>query len=219
MTLAVTTTPLAWPKNKELADKSRMVRAALGLHPQLVSERYSEISLFEKYVRGTRFIGEVGLDATPQFYSSLGLQLKAFERILKICSESGGKILSVHSRFSTKETLTLIENCFPTDRGTVVLHWFGGTRSELERAVGIGCYFSINLQMLSKEAQRKMVTMIPLSRILTETDGPFTFMSNHPSRPKDVAATLSRLASVLELDEEHVRNQIVSNLRFIEKDE
>ena len=38
-TLAVTTTPRAWPRNNELASATRHVRAALGLHPQLVGER------------------------------------------------------------------------------------------------------------------------------------------------------------------------------------
>ena len=38
-TLAVTTTPRARPRNHELAQRTKHVRAALGLHPQLVAER------------------------------------------------------------------------------------------------------------------------------------------------------------------------------------
>ena len=38
-TVAVTTTPKAWPRNRELTLKTRYVRAALGLHPQLVAMR------------------------------------------------------------------------------------------------------------------------------------------------------------------------------------
>ena len=44
-TLAVTTTPRAWPRNHELAQRTRHVRAALGLHPQLVAERANELDL------------------------------------------------------------------------------------------------------------------------------------------------------------------------------
>ena len=69
-TLAVTTTPAAWPRNRELAASLPYVRVALGLHPQLVSQRANELSLFEKYLTETKFVGEVGLDARPQHYSS-----------------------------------------------------------------------------------------------------------------------------------------------------
>src|SRR5438034_7886507 len=69
-TLAVTTTPRAWPRNQELAAPTRHVRAALGLHPQLVHERAQEIDLWEELLPKTRYVGEVGLDAGPRFYKS-----------------------------------------------------------------------------------------------------------------------------------------------------
>ena len=46
-TLAVTTTPRAWVRNRDLAARTRHVRAALGLHPQLVGERWREVDLWE----------------------------------------------------------------------------------------------------------------------------------------------------------------------------
>ena len=42
-TLTVTTTPKAWPRNYELTRHTRFVRAALGLHPQLIAERADEL--------------------------------------------------------------------------------------------------------------------------------------------------------------------------------
>src|SRR3990172_4211410 len=80
-TLAVTTTPKAWPRNYELTKVTRHVRAALGLHPQLVAERASELSVWEAYLPETRYVGEVGLDAGPRFYKSLELQKQIFEQI------------------------------------------------------------------------------------------------------------------------------------------
>ena len=43
-TLAVTTTPKAWMRNRELTSDSPYVRVALGLHPQLIAEREHEIA-------------------------------------------------------------------------------------------------------------------------------------------------------------------------------
>ena len=78
-TLTVTTTPQAWPRNHEIAQCTRHVRAALGLHPQLVAERASEIELWERYLPETRYVGEVGLDAGPRFYKSFELQKEVFQ--------------------------------------------------------------------------------------------------------------------------------------------
>jgi TatD DNase family protein len=52
-TLTVTTTPKAWPRNRELTEGTRYVRAALGLHPQLVAERAGELPLWERYLSET----------------------------------------------------------------------------------------------------------------------------------------------------------------------
>src|SRR3546814_17672567 len=68
-TMAVNTTPRAWRRNHERAQRTKHVRAALGLHPQLVAERENEIELWDRYLAETRYIGEVGLDAGPRFRS------------------------------------------------------------------------------------------------------------------------------------------------------
>src|SRR3954465_7939031 len=73
-TLTVTTTPRAWTRNYELTRGTRYVRAALGLHPQLVAERAGELPLWEQHLPETRYVGEVGLDAGPRFYKSLETQ-------------------------------------------------------------------------------------------------------------------------------------------------
>ena len=87
-TLAVTTTPRAWPRNNELTQHTRYVRAALGLHPQLVAEREHEIKLWDQYLSETRYVGEVGLDAGPRFYKSLDAQKRVFRHVLERCAEA-----------------------------------------------------------------------------------------------------------------------------------
>jgi len=79
------------------------------LHPQLIHERSHELNLFKSYINETKYIGEVGLDASSQYYSSFDLQIEIFTKILSLCSKIGGKILSVHSVRSVKKVLELIE--------------------------------------------------------------------------------------------------------------
>ena len=73
-TLTVTTTPKAWPRNRDLASVTKHIRVALGLHPQVVSERAREFNLWREYLPQSRYVGEVGLDAGPKFYNSFDVQ-------------------------------------------------------------------------------------------------------------------------------------------------
>lgn len=212
-TLAVTTTPKAWPRNRELAAKSAHVRIALGLHPQLVAERENELPLFERYLADARYVGEVGLDAGPRFYRSFPAQERVFERVLRACAEQGGKILTVHSIRTVSKVLNHIERALPQDRGRVVLHWFTGTAAEASRAVALGCYFSINGEMLRSPKHRNLVGSLPLDRLVTETDGPFVERDGRPLRPRDVRHTVGELAIVRNLSPEATEGAILKNLQ------
>lgn len=212
-TLAVTTTPKAWPRNRELAMRSRHVRIALGLHPQLVAERESELPILEHYLAETRYVGEIGLDAGPRFYRSFAAQERVFEHILRACAEQGGKILTLHSVRAVGKVLGHVERALPPDRGRVVLHWFTGTPSEAQRAVALGCYFSINGEMLRSPKNRKTVAALPLDRILTETDGPFVERDGHPLRPRDVGRAVMELAEVFGLSTSVMADSIIANLK------
>lgn len=212
-TLAVTTTPKAWPRNRELAAKSAHVRIALGLHPQLIAERENELPIFERYLSDARYVGEVGLDAGPRFYRSFPAQERVFERILRACAEQGGKILTVHSVRAVGKVLNHIESSLPQDRGGVVLHWFTGTSAEARRAVALGCYFSINGEMLRSPKHRQLVGSLPLDRLLTETDGPFVERDGQPLRPRDVGHTVVELAEARSVSAKAMEDAVLQNLR------
>jgi TatD DNase family protein len=211
-TLAVTTTPKAWQRNRELAETSQQVRVALGLHPQLIAERSHEVALFEQLLPQARYVGEVGLDAGPRFYGSIATQERVFERILAACAEQGDKILTIHSVRAVSRVLAQLERHLLPDRGQVVLHWFTGTASEAKRAAGLGCYFSINAEMLRSDKHERLVRSLPADRLLTETDGPFVAVDGRPARPRDVQQTVAALAQTLSLSVAEAEALILRNL-------
>jgi TatD DNase family protein len=214
-TLAVTTTPKAWARNHELTRHTRFVRAALGLHPQLVAERAAELPLWERLLPETRYVGEVGLDAGPRFYKSLDAQKHVFRSVLERCAEAGGKILTVHSVRSVPTVLDMVERYLPQGRGTVVLHWFTGSKSDARRAAMLGSYFSVNAEMTRSDRGRALVAELPIGRILTETDGPFTQIDGRPSEPADVKATVTAIADVRRVPVNAVTTAAISNLRSL----
>lgn len=212
-TLAVTTTPRAWPRNHDLAAATKYVRAALGLHPQLVKDRAHELPIWRDYLPSARYVGEVGLDAGPAYYASFGAQKAVFETILRDCAAQGGKILTIHSVRSVKAVLDMVEELLPAARGTTVLHWFTGTKAEATRAAKLGMHFSINREMLRNERHRAMVASLPLDRLLTETDGPFTKIDGREAWPRDVAMTVDELARLRSLPASELAEVVVDNLK------
>lgn len=214
-TLTVTTTPKAWPRNREVTETTHYVRAALGLHPQLVGERADEISLWDQYLPEARYIGEVGIDAGPRYYRSLDIQKEVFQHVLQKCAINRNKILSVHSVRSAKVVLDLIEHHLPPTAGTVVLHWFTGSVAEAHRAIDLGCYFSVNSQMMLNEKGRRIIATLPDDRILTETDGPFTKVNERAARPSDIGRTVQAIAGLRKSSIEEVELDIARNFKTL----
>lgn len=211
LTLAVTTIPMAFERNLQLTEKLNFVHTALGLHPQLVAERGHELELFERLLPETRFVGEIGLDASPRHYRSLEKQQEIFSRILQLCAQSGDKVVSIHSTRAAKHVLNALECYLYGSDVKPVMHWFTGSLSEMERGVELGCYFSINGEMLSSDKHVKTIREMPMGRILTESDGPFVSSGGVPIRPYQVASTIERLAYIIGCSETELRSQIFCN--------
>lgn len=210
-TLAVTTTPKAFARNVEMAAGSPFVMVGLGLHPQLVAERADELRLWEASLDRTRFVGEIGLDAGPKFYSSFHEQQRVFARILRACNEQGGKILSIHSVRCVAKVLNQLEAHLTDGNTKPVLHWFTGTVSEAKRAAAMGCYFSINAEMLRSPKAQKIVHSLAIDRLLTETDGPFVLINKRPARPTDIPSTVEMLAALKSVHIEEMSDSIRRN--------
>jgi TatD DNase family protein len=208
-------TPKAWPRNYQLTRGTRYVRAALGLHPQLVAERAGELTLWERHLPETRYVGEVGLDAGPRFYKSLDAQEQVFRAVLERCAEAGGKILTVHSVRSAPMVLDMVERHLPRDRGVVVLHWFTGSKAEARRATDLGCYFSVNAEMTRSNRSRALVADLPMDRLLTETDGPFTQINGRPTEPIDARVATEAIARVRNVTTDAIAKTVRTNLQTL----
>lgn len=212
-TLSVTNTPSVWPRNQHLVEHCRYVRVALGLHPQIVHQRVSELALFEEYLPQVRYVGEVGLDGSPEYSGTWDLQKKVFRKILELCAQHGGKILTVHSRRAAREVIEMINTYLPNDRGKVVLHWFSGTRQEAQLALDSKCYFSINIKTAESTRRRELISSLPYDSILTETDGPFVKSGDREAYPKDVMKAIQGISTVWNTSEEAIVKRINNNLK------
>lgn len=192
--LSMTTTPSAWLGTSRLAIDRPVIRTAIGLHPQLAQERKQELRLFDRFLQETQFVGEVGLDGSPEHRASWSDQTKVFEHVLRACAEAGNKVASIHSRRAADPVLDSLEK--HEGLAIPILHWFSGTQSQLRRAVALGCWFSVGPAMLAGAKGRSLVAKMPRDRVLLETDGPFTQFQKSGLRPWDVTISCRLLAEV-----------------------
>lgn len=213
--LSVTTTPKAWRKTAALAIDKTYIRTSLGLHPELAHERSQELPLFEAFLDETRYVGEIGLDGSPEHRGHAGEQKRVFERILAMVRERGGRILSVHSRRAAEQVVATLKEY---DCGqSAVLHWFSGTQRQLADAIAVGCWFSVGPAMLRSERGRQLTAFMPRDRVLTETDGPFGQQGDRPLEPTDVRLAEAALAKIWHVDANEVSRTLKSNLKTLLK--
>jgi TatD DNase family protein len=194
-TVAVTTTSRAYPTNAEWAADSGYVVPAIGLHPEVAGDRFDELPLLLSGIKRSAFVGEVGLDGSPQHKQSYPKQQEVFGQALKAAQAEGGKVVTIHSRRAARDVIDLIEKLTTPDRVLCILHWFSGSRREMARAAAAGCYFSVNANMLDNKKAEPLVSAMPTDRLLTETDAPFGQTEFRASVPWDAISTAERLTA------------------------
>ncbi|WP_270256639.1 Qat anti-phage system TatD family nuclease QatD [Kocuria marina] len=211
--LSVTTTPSAWNGTARLAEGRSAIRTAIGLHPQLAGQRKHELALFDKYLASTPFVGEVGLDGSPECRTFWEDQLEIFDHVLHACSADNEKVISIHSRRAAKDVLDQLD-CYEQIK-TPVLHWFSGSHSQLERAIGRGCWFSVGPAMLAGAKGRDLVVGMPDDKILLETDGPFAQVRRQGLNPWDITTALGPIADLWDVTKHEAQQRIEANERAL----
>lgn len=209
--LAVTTTPQAYEGNLRFVGNSRRIRVAVGLHPELAKDRQHEVPRLCALLPKVRYVGEVGLDGSPDHRASLDVQRKVLRTILKSCKDQGGKIISLHSRMATALVLDEIEHA--GDVGTPILHWFSGSPDEMTRADKLGCWFSIGPAMLNSRKGRLLAAGMPRERVLPETDGPFGHSDGRPLSPWEAERIVPTLGALWNASESSIATLLRMNLR------
>lgn len=214
--LAVTVTPEEFLQLRPRLAGIESVRLAVGLHPWWVRDATDADTLCELVGRA-RFVGEIGLDASPRRASNWDAQLAAFERICAACASTSvppaPKVLSIHAVRAATAALDVLERTGASERCRCVLHWFAGSSDELWRAMRLGCRFSLGERSLATRRGREYARILPADRLLTETDLPEG--EGARSSASDVVASLERavssIATARETSVEEVRRIVSAN--------
>jgi TatD DNase family protein len=146
----------------------------MGLHPGSVKGNYlEELNIVKKNFSGGGYIGvgEIGIDMywDKTFISQ---QMDAFEKQIGIAREMNLPII-IHSRNSFNEIFSILDK--HTDPGLKgVFHSFTGGIDEAEKILKYNFFVGINgIVTFKNSGLDKVVSQIPLNRILLETDSPY----------------------------------------------
>ncbi len=208
--VGVTDTPAEFEAARRRFGGLRHVRLAVGLHPLAAAHATRrDLALLESAAASVDYIGEVGLDLSLRGRATEDKQRAVLEHLLSSRALSG-KVWTLHSRSAAEGVISMLES--RRHPMTPILHWFTGPTRLVERAIDVGCYFSVNEAMLESDRGRSLVAAIPRARLLTETDAPYTVAASGPSAPADVVRTVHRLAGVIGITPREAEDTVFANM-------
>jgi len=193
-----------------MAEAERDVRATAGVHPHdaagCTGETYAEMARMiahEKVVA----VGEVGLDYHYDS-SPRDVQREVFRRFIALAKEAK-KPLVIHTREAPADTLSILREEGARDVGGVI-HCFSEDEAFARAAMDLDFDVSLSgiVTFKKAEAVRAAARVIPLDRLMIETDSPYLApipMRGKTNEPSYLAHTVRQLAELRGDDEDTVR--------------
>jgi len=160
-------------KTLELGKKSDFILPFIGMHPEKAQDdTESTFKLIVENNEKISGIGEIGLDHTYTNSDEEFLKQEQVFRTQLSYAEKFRKPVSIHSR----KTLTEIFEILPSyNIPTILLHWFDGSKKQLQKAMDLDCYVSFGPVMIYSKDKQVLLSKANKDKILVETDGPVRF--------------------------------------------
>lgn len=193
-------------KAVELAGRFENIYAAIGIHPNYAADATGEMTEeLKELARNKKVvaIGETGLDFHYNF-SKQQAQEELFIQHLQIAGELNLPVI-IHCREAFDRTMEILTR-FASNLKGVVFHCFSGSPEEAAIVLDKGFYISFTgvVTFKSADVSRRAATVVPLDRLMIETDCPY--MSPEPMRkqkinePALMVHTAARLAKLKAMD-------------------
>ena len=184
--VTVGTDPDQNQKAIELAHKYDNMYATIGIHPHDAKEVNDQaIRQLHALAQNKKVvaIGETGLDFHYD-HSPRDKQAEVFTSHLLLASELALPVI-IHSRESFDETMGILQHS-GRDLEKVVFHCFSGSPEQAKVVLDAGCYISFTGVVTFKNAEktRQAAEIVPLDRLMLETDCPY--MSPEPMRKQRI---------------------------------
>lgn len=203
---------------RSIAERYDNIHCSVGVHPheaetegdEVSTARLVELSSHPRVVA----IGETGLDYFYE-HAPRELQKKSFRVHIEAARETGLPLI-VHTRNADTDTINILREEYEKGPFIGVIHCFSSGWEVAEKSMEIGFYISISGIVTFKAAEelRDHVKLIPLDKLLVETDSPY--LAPVPKRgksnePSFVAHTAAKVAEIKALDLEELAETTTNN--------
>ena len=156
-----------------LSKQSNLVLPFIGIHPECANDDLEKITnLIELNQNNISGVGEIGLDPTYcKNNDDKNRQIQVFESLLS-SAEKFHKPVSIHSRKSLDDVFEIMSSY---DTKHALLHWFDGSKKQLQKAMDMDFFVSFGPVMIYANDKQTLLSKTDESKILVETDGPVRF--------------------------------------------
>ncbi len=199
--------------------------ATAGVHPldaDGVSDDYlDQLLQLAKQVE-VKALGECGLDFNRNF-SAPEQQLKIFKEQISLASQLNMPLF-LHQRDAFEPWFSALKP-FIDKIPAMVAHCFTGNKHELNQCLSAGMYIGITGWLCDErrgKELRDIVALIPLDRLLIETDAPYLTPRTIRPRPKSsrnepsyLCHVVEELAAITAIDEEVIACQTSMNAKKV----
>ena len=178
------------------------VRFSVGVHPHQAGQFATDPAAAARQARAaidaqplSRAVGEIGLDYHYD-YSPRDVQQHVFRQQIQLARTLRLPIV-IHTREAEADTFRILDEEQARDIGGV-FHCFTGDREMATRCLDIGFHVSLaGIVTFPRALELKEVAkMVPLDRLLVETDSPFLAPVPHRGK-RNEPAYVTRVAEVL----------------------
>jgi len=140
------------------------------------------------------------------------LQKEIFIKIIKL-SKKINKPLIIHSRKAESDIIDILEN---SDAKKVILHCFSGKLKLIKKAAELGYYFSVPTNVVRSSQFQKLVEMVDINQLLTETDSPYLSpYKNRRNEPAFIIETIKKIAEIKNISINETANNIFMNYQKV----
>lgn len=129
------------------------------------------------------------------------------------------KPLMIHCREAYGDLINILDSkCQILNSQPGIIHFFSGIKEDASKLLNMGFYFTFGGVITFSRDYDDVVRLIPLDRILSETDAPY--VSPVPFRgkrnePVYVIETVKKIAEIKKIPLETIKKQIIENIKII----
>ena len=186
--------------------------ATLGFHPTEGDNYKGVIKLIKENKDKIVGIGEVGLDYHwERDLKKREKQKEIFRKFINLAGELNLPLV-IHSWDAEEDCFEMIKN----KNVQAVFHCFSGSLELAKKILERGFYISVSTQVCMSKHHKKLVKIIPLDKILLETDAPFLSpIRGERNYPWNIKISAKKIADIKKIGEEEILEKAKDNARKI----